>query len=189
MRHVLACLTLFSVGLLASACVPSVKGSGESSTDSDGSSPTLMPGFAEALDQQDGCGNSGFWLGAQASGDGDLLLSLSVSLSLLDEVNSSGQSRTETLILPSEDVSVSVSMGPQIASDLCNDAPYGTLERRYEAESGTVQLEISPLEGSQGVVTATLSGLQLADDGDPNAPTVTLDEYRFDAVEVWCCPG
>jgi hypothetical protein len=153
--------------------------------------PALESGFEDTLDSQDGCGTSAFSIGATSSANPDLLLTLRVGVDVIGQANESGQTQQSTFTFPSDDVSVSVSLGPQIASNLCNDAPFGTLARRYDAQSGSVDLTVEPAtsdDSTQGIFSATLTNLELVPEDDLTE-TVTVDSYAFDAVSVWCCPG
>ncbi len=144
----------------------------------------LAPDFEDQLVAQGGCGFSSASLWA-ASEDG----SIGLALNLVGPFDM-GDGGTYQVTLPADEASVSVVLGPQIASDFCNDAPLGTLIDRYLATSGTILVSWEPggdSESHVATVSATLTDVVVSRDGlgDP----VTIEDFTFDAIEVWCCPG
>lgn len=148
---------------------------------------TVAPLDAEFEDQlvtQGGCGFSSASLYA-ANEDG----SVGLGVNLVGPFDM-GAGGSYQITLPSDEASVSVVLGPQIASDFCNDAPLGVLIDRYLATSGTIDVTWEPggdSENDIATVTATLTDVIVSRDGlgDP----VTIESFTFDAIEVWCCPG
>ena len=116
------------------------------------------------------------------------MLKATVGGGLLEAAQASGTTQMQSFTLPSEDVSVWVSLGPGVLSDHCNDAPTGIELRRYDAIAGIADVTVdAPAMGGtdadQGVATIVLSNVQLQSGGE----TVALPTYTFPAIAIWCC--
>jgi hypothetical protein len=139
----------------------------------------LTPGFEADLAVTDGCGSTGFSVHA-ANADGDILLTVSVRGTVVETAQMTGMTEQQGFELPADEVTVRAWTGPLVASNACNDAPFGTILRTYEGVAGTVDVtfEPNPMGGFEDPGTATVV---LTD--------VDLQQVGGQSVSIWCCPG
>jgi hypothetical protein len=150
---------------------------------------TLLPGFEQDLTNQDGCGDISLYAW---NDDGSIAFGVGIFRQLIAEAQAGGTTLDDVVELPDADANVEVLLGPNVSQWFCNDAiEPGPDPTRYVGQSGTITLSVTPAtpdqDPVQGIVSAHLEAVVL--ETELGGDSVTVDQYDFIDVAVWCCPG